>query len=81
MSKPKSVILADRLDLVLRFAGVEGKGTKEADEWEVFPTYTLRKEVVFWLAEQGIQYKWNTRKGRIKFTTESDAMYFKLTWL
>lgn len=43
--------------------------------------FRLIDEVVVWLTENQINYKFNTRKGRIKFYTEGDLILFKLRWL
>lgn len=48
---------------------------------DICHNYELTAEVENWLILQKISYKFNTRKGRIKFNNEPDAIYFTLMWL
>lgn len=48
---------------------------------DLYRNYYLDTEIISWLEKENIKYKFNTRKGRLKFYNEDDASLFTLTWL
>ena len=51
------------------------------DEIKYFTNYQLNEEVLSWCWNNIGYCKFNTRKGRIKFENEADAILFKLVWM
>lgn len=75
----KSINLQDT-DLVVYLPSICLQDNQSLDA-DIMNNYGLQPVVYSWLIENKISYKFNTRKARIKFTQNEDAILFKVTWM